>query len=111
MKLSIHVTPTDRASQRSNQVGLDGTACVPRKEYIIRTDRIEQGARSRTSDGYRHPDHESSRDSTAAFALPQPAHRHESPEESSAMMRYCRQPFALSRGPVVQLNSIVPSPC
>jgi hypothetical protein len=48
---------------------------------------MEQGARGRTSDGSRHPHHESPRDSGAAFALSQPPHTHESPMDSSATMR------------------------
>ena len=49
--LSVQILETDRASKRSNQIGSDGTARVARKHDVIHTDRIEQGARSRTPDG------------------------------------------------------------
>jgi hypothetical protein len=51
MILPKQVTPADRASQRSSQIGLDGAACLPRTHKIIDADRIEQGARGWTSDG------------------------------------------------------------
>jgi hypothetical protein len=51
MILPIQVTPADRTSQGPNQIGPQGTTCLPQPYEVIAADRIKQGTRERTPNG------------------------------------------------------------